>query len=476
MTALSPIKHETVVAAERLETEICELAGHLAAATCRYLLLLAEFDRRDGWGGWGIRSCAQWLSWKCGISPATAREQVRVARSLAVLPVTTEAFSAGRLSYSKVRALTRVATSDSEAELVETALVTTAAQLERIVAGLRKATRTDVIERHSRRKVTWHYDEDGSFVLTTRLDPEEGAIALAALRAARAPDSDHAPAPAHDVPDVSAETSRAGEAEPLALPDALTAIFSAYLGEKVREASDPEAFQVVHTDPDSLAAEGPGESPAAPGKDVTPGEDTGRPGGHLDDGPALHPDTVRRLACDAFTVTLIHRDDGSVMDAGRRTRRIGVRLRRALRTRDQGRCRFPGCRRRLHLHAHHVVHWSHGGPTNLDNLASLCTAHHWLVHDGGYRMWLTRSGDLRFATPAGVPIPAVPAAAPVTGDIRDLHRADITSDTVTPDWDGTRLDLDNAVLALLQPAARPRDVPGEARRVRRAEVYRPIGT
>jgi hypothetical protein len=546
MAVFSPIKHETVVAAERLEAEICELAGHLAAATCRYLLLLAEFDRRDGWAGWGIRSCAQWLSWKCGLSPATAREQVRVARALDGLPVVTQAFSAGRLSYSKVRALTRVATLDSEAELVETALVSTAAQLERIVAGLRKATRDEVVERHARRKVGWHHDEDGSFVMTVRLDPEEGAVALAALRAAQArgcdggsaaardaqsvsaetpsagecggdsapagdaqsvsaetppagkcndgsaaardaqsvsaetPSAgecggDSAPAgdaqsvsaetppagkcndgsaPATDVQNVSAETPSAGTAEPLALPDALTAIFGAYLAGKAGDASDPEPFQVVvHVDADTLAAASPGDSPAASGRDLTPCEDTGRPGGHLDDGPALYPDTVRRLACDATTVRLIHRADGSVLDAGRRTRRIGVRLRRALRVRDEGRCRFPGCQRRLDLHAHHVVHWSQGGPTNLDNLASLCTAHHWLVHDGGYRMWLTPGGDLRFATPAGVPIPAVPVPAPVTGDIRDRHQATITPGTIIPGWDGAPLDLDNAVLALLQPAA-----------------------
>ncbi|GAA2071158.1 HNH endonuclease signature motif containing protein [Actinomadura alba] len=550
MTMLNPIKHEAVVAAERLEAEICELAGHLAAATCRFLLLLAEFDRREAWGGWGIRSCAQWLSWKCGISPATAREQVRVARALEELPVTTEAFSSGRLSYSKVRALTRVATSDNEAALVETALVTTAAQLERIVVGMRNATRDDVAERHARRKVTWRHDDDGSFVMSIRLDPEEGAVALAALRAAQSSGSDSssgsaagsrsasgtdsdspsvsgsgkASPQAVDTDNVSTETPSIVKGEPLALPDALTAIFTAYVSGKVRDASDPEAFQVIiHTDAETMAAEShpapatppggsapqkrptPRTAPApekaptregnatrtrtstsdgdptldsnhapdshltpdgnlapdgnlipdsglAPDSGLVPEDDTGAPGGHLDDGPALHPDTARRLACDSTTVTLIHRADGSLLDAGRRTRRIGVRLRRALRTRDQGRCRFPGCQRRAHLHAHHVVHWSRGGPTNLDNLTSLCTAHHWLVHEGGFRMWLTLDGELRFATPAGVPIPAVPVPEAVTGDIQDQHLAVITPDTTVPAWDGTPLDLANAVLAHLQPA------------------------
>ncbi|MGH2890290.1 MAG: DUF222 domain-containing protein, partial [Solirubrobacteraceae bacterium] len=85
---------------EVLEREICELAGHLAAATCRWLLLIAEFDERGGWAEWGVRSCAHWLSWRCSIGPVAAREHVRVARRLGELPLVCEAFAAGELSYS----------------------------------------------------------------------------------------------------------------------------------------------------------------------------------------------------------------------------------------------------------------------------------------------------------------------------------------------------------------------------------------
>lgn len=103
---------------ERLEAEICQLAGQLAAATCRWLLLIADFDRRGGWAGWGVLSCAHWLSWKCGVSPRAAYEQLRVARALESLPVLTAGFAGGRLSYSKVRALTRIATPETEEDLV----------------------------------------------------------------------------------------------------------------------------------------------------------------------------------------------------------------------------------------------------------------------------------------------------------------------------------------------------------------------
>ena len=99
---------------ERLEAQICELAGHLTAATCRFLVLLADFDARRGWASWEMNSCAQWLSWKCQMVRGRP-EHVRVARALRDLPVIRAEFAAARLSYAKVRALTRIATPDTEA-------------------------------------------------------------------------------------------------------------------------------------------------------------------------------------------------------------------------------------------------------------------------------------------------------------------------------------------------------------------------
>src|SRR5215472_7538816 len=104
---------------EHLEARICELAGHLTAATCQFLSLVADFDARRGWASWEMPSCAAWLSWKCQIAPGTAREQVRVARALGGFPLITAEFAAGRLSYAKVRALTRIATPATEAGLAE---------------------------------------------------------------------------------------------------------------------------------------------------------------------------------------------------------------------------------------------------------------------------------------------------------------------------------------------------------------------
>src|ERR1700748_3596259 len=120
---------------ERVEAQICELAGHLAAATCRFLVLLADFDARRGWASWEMTSCAAWLSWKCQMSSGTAREHVRVARALRDLPVIRDQFAAARLSYAKVRALTRIATPATEAGLAELAGPMTGNQLGRFARG-----------------------------------------------------------------------------------------------------------------------------------------------------------------------------------------------------------------------------------------------------------------------------------------------------------------------------------------------------
>jgi hypothetical protein len=171
---------------EQIETEIVELAAHIAAATCRWLLLLAEFDRRDGWSGWNVLSCAHWLNWKCGLSRKTAAEYLRVGRALERLPRITEAFAAGRLSYSKVRALTRVADADTEEVLLSIALSSTVAQTEKVVSGYRRAEHNVHGDCAHEEYVSWEYDEHGCLVGRFRVSPEHGGRVLIALDAAKA--------------------------------------------------------------------------------------------------------------------------------------------------------------------------------------------------------------------------------------------------------------------------------------------------
>jgi len=171
-----------------IENEITELAAHIHAATFRVLELIREFDEREGWGGPGLRSCAHWLNWKCSIGLGAAREKVRVAHALANLPKISDEFRQGRISFSKVRAMTRVATPVNEVELLNIARYGTASHVERLVSQYRKVKRIEALEaenqRHRLRELNWYVDDDGSYVFKARLTPEQGERVVRAIESA----------------------------------------------------------------------------------------------------------------------------------------------------------------------------------------------------------------------------------------------------------------------------------------------------
>src|SRR5216110_4057785 len=169
---------------DRLGDEIAELSAHLDAATARLLDLIREFDAHGGWGN-GFRSFADWLSWRVGLDPGAARERVRVAHALGTLPLLAEALGRGELSYAKVRALTRVATPETEARLLGVGRAGTAAHVERIVRGWRcvdrRAEARETAQRHRSRALHVYQAEDGMVVVKGRLEPEVGALVMQAL-------------------------------------------------------------------------------------------------------------------------------------------------------------------------------------------------------------------------------------------------------------------------------------------------------
>jgi Domain of unknown function (DUF222)/HNH endonuclease len=429
-------------ALEALESQICELAGHLTAATCRFLLLLADFDARQGWATWDMPSCAAWLSWKCQMGSSTARDHVRVARALGSLPAITAEFAAGRMSYSKVRALTRIADPDTDSDLAEMAGPMTANQLERFARAHHTVTRTQAEEGRLQRRLTWRYAEDGSLVLTARLPPEDGAALLTALRAvvrdAAPPDTAGADGASAEAP--SAEGGAGAQAHPAwdpaatratstALADALAEIAESYLAGRAKEASDGDAYQVVvHADPAALA---------------------GREGArcHIEDGSAISPDALQQIMCNAVLRWMSHDDRGNILNVGRRRREPTPALRCALRERDRCRCRFPGCHRRA-TQAHHIRWWMDGGETSLDNLVSLCRYHHALIHRCGYSIVVRGPGDFTFLRPDGEPIENSPPLPEPNGQLHDAHDAEITPATIIPPWYGERLNLDYAISVL----------------------------
>ena len=165
---------------KHLETQITQLSAHIHAATYRLLELIREYDDSHGWSGPGLNSCAHWLNWKCGINLGAAREKVRVAHALKGLPKISDRFRWGEVSYSKVRAMTRVATEKNEDYLLQIARYGTAAHVERLVRNYRKVKRTEALEldneRHAVRELDWYFDDDECMVLKGRFTPELGVL------------------------------------------------------------------------------------------------------------------------------------------------------------------------------------------------------------------------------------------------------------------------------------------------------------
>jgi hypothetical protein len=448
---------------DRLGDEIAELSAHLEAATARLLALIREFDARAGWNT-GFRSCAAWLSWRVGLDPGAARERVRVARALASLPRLAGALARGELSYAKVRALTRVATPETEARLLAVGRAGTAEHVERIVRGWRRVDRQaearEAARQHASRALHVHRDDDGMVVVRGRLEPEAGALLLQALAAARA--TLFPPVPSAEAPPQVQQPMPGAEGPMLAQPirseqlptlpqqqaDALALLAESALTHALDPGAPGERYQVVvHVDAAVLAA------PDQPGQSV------------LEDGPRVPAETARRLACDASRVVMRHDADGRLVEIGARTRTIPPALRRALHTRDRG-CRFPGCGVRLGQ-GHHLRHWAQGGPTTLSNLALLCRRHHRAVHEEGFQVERGPDGALQFRRPDGRPLPEVPPAPAVPDDpvdeLRARHAAQglqIHPRTACPGWLGERLDVVYAIDVLHPLAARPSPVVG----------------
>jgi len=421
---------EHITTLERLEDEIAELSAHLDAATARLLDRIREFDAREGWNT-GFRSCADWLTWRVGLDKGAARERVRVARALGTLPGLAHALAGGEISYSKVRALTRVATPETEERLLKMARAGTAVHVERIVRGWRHMDRKAELEesarQHKSRALHVSYDDDGVMVIRGRLTPEMGAVFLRALDAARETLYQQgreagATDPSQDVPTM--EQQRA---------DALALLAETALHRGIDPGTPGERYQVVvHVDAAVLA------DPDQAGHSV------------LEDGVRVPAGTSQRLACDASRVVMRHDRDGHVVAVGARTRTIPPALRRALQHRDHG-CRFPGCGLRLG-EGHHVQHWAAGGPTTLSNLALLCRRHHRTVHEEGYQVARQPDGALEFRRPAGRVLPDVPPASVVPADPVHALRASnvghghhIDAQTGRTSWLGERLNVGWAI-------------------------------
>ncbi len=386
---------------DALAEQIATFSLRIDLATQAMLTYLREFDSLDGWEGSGFVSTATWLAWRIQISSSTAREHVRVARALGGLQLIDEAFAAGKLSYSKVRAITRAATPETEQAFLDIAMHATAAEIERLTAAYRRA-RIDPAQpnadmrRFARRSET----RSGMVRIDIQLPPEQANVVweamLAALDVGRSePESASAEASA------SAELRR--ELDPDVMEaeraDALVSVAQAYLEHEQPRTLGSGYELVMMSTPEQLEH--------APGG----------VGGFLRDGTPVPQHIARMLACDCTRVDVTTNESGEILDVGRARRTIPSAIGRALWLRDGG-CRVPGCGRKRHLHGHHIEAWADGGKTSKSNLMLLCPSHHALVHEGKLSVHV-REGKLEFENAHGSEIPAVP---PRPCDPQTIHR------------------------------------------------------
>jgi hypothetical protein len=416
------------------------------------------------------------------------------------LPLIRGAFADGRLSYSQVRALTRVERVVCERELLDLARHATAAQLERLLRAYRGVVaraRADAGGGPGR-WVRWGHADDGSLLLSARLPAEQGAVVLAALEAVVAADgSAHARDASAETPATAAGASAKAPATDIAAPASAGALATAAGASAEAPQTDTDASAETPATTTDASVEARASAVDASAEAPTPAErradalvalaegalagragaagadgdrfqvvvhvDTGALAGgdgaaELADGTAIGAQTARRLACDAAIVALLERA-GRPLSVGRKTRSVPAALRRALASRDRG-CRFPGCTSQTTLDAHHIKHWANGGPTSIENLVQLCRHHHRLLHEGGYSV-TGHAGRLVFRRPDGRELKPVPRRRGCTRTITQSNRRagrHIDPEATVGHSTGEPLDLAHNLDALLTYA--PPEAPG----------------
>jgi hypothetical protein len=506
---------------EAAEEELATLSSHLDAATYRQLVLIRQLDESGHWVKAGATTCAAWLSWRIGMNENAARERLRIAHALRDLPKVADAMRTGTLSYSKVRAIVRVATPKMEERLLEYARYTTASQLERICRGVRQQQLLDTDEDESldeaeqlrrafeARDLHLRARGDGTVQVVVTLMPDEAQrvyIAVETMHDAMREECPSLPPTyadafvrlvdvgfeeaavevVHDSADLDAtnhsaesnstnhsaesnlDATRHSAESNLDVTNHATNHFAESNLDAANHSAESNLKATNHSAESNFAANenvaghSAESNPGVRRKKKVSGGDTQRVliqlaphllsdglVASLDDGTWIAPETWRRVACDC-ALDLVRVDEaGKVLDVGRRTRTIPPALTRALDVRDAGRCRFPGCNHRRFLDRHHIEHWSRNGETKLDNLLTLCSAHHRLVHEGGWTVELDED-EARFSRPDGTPL-VWPQPLRVEDAVAELEEAhtelEIGSTTGLTSWNGKTPEYSTCVEA-----------------------------
>jgi hypothetical protein len=334
---------------------------------------IAEGDRGKVWRDSGARDMTHWLRMRCGISEWKARRWIATAHALEDLPQLSQAFSSGELGIDKVVELTRFASPETEGDLLRWAMQVSCGAIRHKADLAHRQSIQDVQDGEKSRTLSWWYfDENRRFGLQAELPAADGAVVAKALERL-----------AETLPIMPGEDDACfGDAR---RADALVALCST----RIADDADPDrAMVVVHAQLDGIVS--------------------GNGGAEIERGPAIHPETARRLLCDARVQTVLEDAAGQPVGLGRMSREPSTWMIRQLRYRDIE-CRFPGCGARRFTVAHHIRWWEHGGRTDLDNLLLVCTFHHKLVHEYRWSVRRDSDGTVFWFHPDGSPYRAGPA-------------------------------------------------------------------
>ncbi len=423
---------------ERLESELVQLAADITVGMARWFDLIATYDDRRIWEQWECRSMATWLASHVGVSLITARQYVYVAHAIQQFPILKAEFAAGRLSYSRVRAVVRCVTPETEEAMVAMAKHATAPQLERFAAGVDRVRKRAVPGEDEtgwiNRELQLTLDEDGTWIVRGRLPAEIGVALRRALDAEV--DAQRLVLLADAAASSAAGNNGDAGLEPINARrvDALDALIKRGHAATATNGTDgPRPLIVVHRYPE---------------------------GNELENGPAISDATADRIECEADVIEAVHLNRagrrhhepehhdcgadecGPEIRLNRKARRTPkATMRRWLIERDQG-CRFNGCGRKGRLHAHHVVEYRNGGRTTVKNLVMLCDVHHRAVHHHGWVISGDPGGELCFTRPG------LTSPKPVNGDIERLI-ANISGPISPTRYAGDRFNLNYIVSVFL---------------------------
>jgi len=352
------------------------LAQEITSQHADLLELLVRFDDLQSWKSSGAQHCAAWMNVEIGIGIQLSWEYLRVGRKLLMLPTVRALFRAGKLSWSKVREITRVADENNEKLLCHAALDASVSDVKRLCDGFRwvddengAAENDRALKQWESHALTWSEASNRCTRIQLILPPE---IAQAFLNSVE-----------HSLNQVEASDNTMSQRR----ADAAVLMAETSLQNAGRDIATADRYQViVSVDAGELSETDlkntPERSSETPTKCAT-----------VRGAGAIARETAKRLSCDC-SITTIKTAMGEPIDIGRKSRIWPNAMVRAIKERDQH-CVWPGCTQSRHLHIHHIEHWADGGTTSVQNGACLCSHHHTLVHEGGYRIQHVENNDQR---------------------------------------------------------------------------------